>query len=57
MTLRLPCVALVFLLSASLVQAQSLNDVLKSYRQGYASYQQGRYQEALASYEHSLKLA
>ena len=26
-------------------------------RQGYASYQQGKYQEALASYEHSLKLA
>ena len=57
MTFRLPCVVLCFLLSAALVQAQSLNDVLKSYRQGYASYQQGRYQEALASYEHSLKLA
>ena len=57
MTFRLHCVVLLLLLSTPLVHAQSLNDVLKSYRQGYASYQQGKYQEALASYEHSLKLA
>ena len=57
MTYRFYCVVLVLLLSAPLVQAQSLNDVLKSYTQGSASYQQGKYQEALAAYERSLKLA
>lgn len=57
MTFHLRCVVLVLLLSASLLHAQSLNDVLKSYEQGYASHQQGKYQEALSSYERSLKLA
>ena len=57
MTLRLFCVVLFLLLSAPLVQAQSLKDILKSYEQGYASYQQGKYYEALASYERSLKFA
>jgi hypothetical protein len=57
MTFRLSCVVLFLLLSAPLVQAQSLKDILKSYEQGYASYQQGKYYEALASYERSLKFA
>jgi tetratricopeptide (TPR) repeat protein len=57
MTFRLSCVVLFLLLSASLGQAQSLKDILKSYEQGYASYQQGKYYEALASYERSLKFA
>ena len=57
MTFRLSCVVLFLLLSAPLVQAQSLKDVLKSYEQGLASYQQGKYYEALASYERSLKFA
>jgi CHAT domain-containing protein len=45
------------LLSASLLHAQSLNDVLQSYERGYAAYKQGQYQEALAAYERSLTLA
>jgi hypothetical protein len=57
MTLRWSCVVLLLLLSAPLGQAQSLKDILKSYEQGYASYQQGKYYEALASYERSLKFA
>jgi hypothetical protein len=57
MAFRLSCVVLFLLLSASLGQAQSLKDILKSYEQGYASYQQGKYYEALASYERSLKFA
>src|SRR5262244_1190817 len=57
MTFRWHCVVLLLLLSAPLAQAQSLNDVIKSYAQGSAAYQQGKYQEALASYERSLQLA
>jgi hypothetical protein len=57
MTFRLSCVVLLLLLSAPLVPAQSLKDILQSYEQGYASYQQGKYYEALASYERSLKFA
>jgi tetratricopeptide (TPR) repeat protein len=57
MTFRLSCVVLFLLLFAHLVPAQSLKDILKSYEQGYASYQQGEYYEALASYERSLKFA
>ena len=57
MTLRVHCVVLVLLLSAPLVQAQSLNDIIQSYEQGRAAYQQRKYQEALAAYERSLKLA
>src|SRR5262249_7162767 len=33
------------------------NSIVKSYEQGYASYQQGKYYEALASYERSLTFA
>ena len=43
--------------STPLLHAQSLNDVLKSYRHGSEAYQHGKYQEALSSYERSLKLA
>jgi tetratricopeptide (TPR) repeat protein len=57
MTFRLSCVALLLLLSAPLVPAQSLKDIVKSYEQGYASYQQGKYYEALAAYERSLTFA
>jgi len=57
MTFYLRCVVLFLLLSAPLLHAQSPHDVLKSYEHGYASYQQGKYQEALSSYERSLQLA
>jgi tetratricopeptide (TPR) repeat protein len=57
MPFRLSCVVLLLLLSPPLVSAQSLKDILQSYEQGYASYQQGKYYEALASYERSLKFA
>ena len=57
MTLRAHCVVLVLLLSAPLAQAQSLKDIIQSYEQGRAAYQQRKYQEALAAYERSLKLA
>ena len=57
MTFRLSCVALILLLAAPLVPAQSLKDIVKSYEQGYASYHQGKYYEALASYERSLTFA
>jgi tetratricopeptide (TPR) repeat protein len=57
MTFYLRCMVLFLLLSVSLLHAQSLSDVRKSYEHGYASYQQGQYQEALSSYERSLQLA
>ena len=49
MTFYLRCMVLFLLLSVSLLHAQSLSDVRKSYEHGYASYQQGQYQEALAT--------
>src|SRR6267142_2766029 len=57
MTFYLRHAVLFLLLSVSLLHAQSLNDVLKSSGHGSAAYQQGKYQEALASYERSLQLA
>ena len=57
MTFRLSCVVFFLLLFAPPVQAQSLKDIVQSYEQGSASYQQGKYYEALASYERSLLFA
>jgi CHAT domain-containing protein len=57
MTFHLRCVVLILLLSARLLYAQSEQNILKVYKQGYEAYQQGKYEEALSFYEHSLKLA
>lgn len=57
MAFYLRCITLVLLLSVRLLYAQSERDILKRYEQGYEAYQQGKYEEALSAYEHSLRLA
>lgn len=57
MQCHLRCVVLFLLLSARLLYAQSERDILKIFEQGYEAYQQGKYEEALSSYEHSLRMA
>lgn len=57
MRVFLASVVLGVLLTASLGHTQSLNDILRSYEQGYAAFQQGQYPDALAAYERSLRLA
>lgn len=57
MIFSLRCVVLILLGAAPLLYAQSERDILKIFTQGHTAYQQGKYEEALASYEHSLKLA
>ncbi|MGE3536701.1 MAG: CHAT domain-containing protein [Candidatus Tectimicrobiota bacterium] len=44
-------------LATGVAYGQSERDILKIFEQGYAAYQQGKYEAALASYEHALKLA